>query len=91
MMSFLNIMHDATCVSGLSCDIIICTTHTKIYNALIVSIPWSLVEVHSFIYVSFMGQTLINNSWVDFTLVGDDMSGNDSIQCHTDLSMWFYQ
>ena len=49
---------------------------------------WSLVEVHSqteFPYVSFMGETLPNNSYVDLSQVGDDVSGNDSVQCHTDL------
>ena len=47
-----------------------------------------LVEVHSqtFPYVSFMGQTLANHSYVDLSLVGDDGSGSDSIECHTDLS-----
>ena len=49
---------------------------------------WFLVEVHSqtFPYVSFMGQTLANHSYVDLSLVGDDISGSDSVQCHTDLS-----
>ena len=49
---------------------------------------WSLVEVHSqteFPYISFMGETLPNNSYVDISLVGDDVSSNDSVQCHTDL------
>ena len=47
-----------------------------------------LVEVHSqtFPYVSFNGQTLANHSYVDLSLVGDDTSGSDSVQCHTDLS-----
>ena len=47
-----------------------------------------LVEVHSqtFPYVSFMGQTLANHSYVDLSLVGYDLSGSDSVQCHTDLS-----
>ena len=51
------------------------------------SLLWSLVEVHSqqtFPYVSFMGQTLANHSYVDLSLVGT--SGSDSVQCHTDLS-----
>ena len=52
---------------------------------------WSLVEVHSqteFPYVSFMGETLANHSYVDLTLVGDPGrdSGYHSVQCHTDLS-----
>ena len=47
-----------------------------------------LVEVNSqtFPFVSFMGQILANHSYVDLSLVGDDVSGNDSVQCHTDLS-----
>ena len=47
----------------------------------------SLVEVHcqqTFPYVSFMGQTLVNHSYVDISTVG--YSSNDSVQCHTDLS-----
>ena len=55
---------------------------------LLLSLLWSLVEVSSqqtFPYVSFMGQTLANHSYVDLSLVGNDTSGNDSVQCHTDL------
>ena len=47
-----------------------------------------LVEVHpqhDFPYVSFMGQTLANHSYVNLTLVGDDGSGSNSVQCLTDL------
>ena len=49
---------------------------------------WSLVEVHSQTvpYVSFMSQTLANNSYVDISQVGSDLSGSDSVQCHTDLA-----
>ena len=49
----------------------------------------SLVEVHSqteYPYVSFMGETLPNHAYVDLSLVGNDDSGSDSVQCHTDLS-----
>ena len=56
---------------------------------LLLAIVCSAVEVHSqqtFPYVSFRGQTLPNHSYVDLSLVGDDFSGNDSVQCHTDLS-----
>ena len=44
------------------------------------------MEVHSQTapYVSFMGQTLANHSYVDLSLVGT--SDSDSVQCHTDLS-----
>ena len=54
----------------------------------LLSLLWSLVEVHSqtFPYVSFNGQTLANHSYVDLSLVGNDGSGSDSVQCHTDLS-----
>ena len=50
-----------------------------------------LVEVHSqteFPYVSFMGETLPNHSYVDLNLVGNpDLNENaHSVQCHTDLS-----
>ena len=49
-----------------------------------------MVEVHSqtFPYVSFLTQTppLANHSYVDLSLVGDDGSGSDSVQCHTNLS-----
>ena len=34
-------------------------------------------------YVSFMGQTLADHSYVDISQVGDD---SDSVLCHTDLS-----
>ena len=48
----------------------------------------SLVEVHcqTFPYVSFMGQTLVNHSYVDLSTVGNSSNGSNSIQCHTDLS-----
>ena len=44
------------------------------------------MEVHSQTvpYVSFMGETLPNHSYVDLTLVGDH--SNESVQCHTDLA-----
>ena len=47
---------------------------------------WSLVEVHSQTapYVTFMGETLPNHSYVDLSLVGGSGSG-DAIVCHTDL------
>ena len=40
----------------------------------------------TFPYVSFMGQTLANHSYVDLSLVGDTDSGSDNVQCHTDLA-----
>ena len=48
-----------------------------------------LAEIHcqtSFPYVSFMGQTLANHSYVDLSTVGSGYDGSDSVQCHTDLS-----
>ena len=48
----------------------------------------SLVEVHcqTFPYVSFLGQTLVNHSYVDLSTVGYSSDGSNSVQCHTDLS-----
>ena len=49
----------------------------------------SLVEVHcqqTFPYVSFMGQTLVNHSYVDLSTVGSASDNYDSVVCHTDLS-----
>ena len=40
----------------------------------------------TFPYVSFMDKTLANHSYVDLSLVGNDTSGSDSVQCITDLS-----
>ena len=42
------------------------------------------VRCQTFPYVSFMGQTLANHSYVDLSDVGT--SENSSVQCHTDLS-----
>ena len=58
---------------------------------LLLSLLWSLVEVHSQTpaapYVSFMGENLPNHSYVDLTLVGEDNSDPGNIvRCHTDLS-----
>ena len=53
---------------------------------IVVAVLWSLGQSQTFPYVSFMGQTLVNHSYVDLRLVGNDVSGNDSVQCHTDLS-----
>ena len=49
---------------------------------LLLSLLWSLVEVHSqqtFPYVSFMGQTLANHSYVDLSLVGRPDSGGGGV------------
>ena len=50
---------------------------------------WSVGEVYcqqTFPYVSFSGQTLDNQAYVDLSLVGNDGSGSDSVQCITDLT-----
>ena len=43
----------------------------------------SVVKVHCQTYLSFLGENLSNNSYVDFSLVGDMYDGSDSVQCHT--------
>ena len=53
---------------------------------LLLSLFWSVVCSQTFPYVSFLGQTLANHSYVNLSLVGDDASGSDSVQCHTDLT-----
>ena len=52
---------------------------------LLLGLFWSLVYCQTFPYVSFMGQTLANHSYVDLSQVGSDGSGSDSVQCITDL------
>ena len=50
---------------------------------------WSVGEVYCQPYVSFMGQTLANHSYVDLSQVGRpdfDPSGGQGIQCITDLA-----
>ena len=57
---------------------------------LLLGLLWCVVEIHSqqqtFPYVSFMGQTLFNHSYVDLSLVGNELSGGQNVQCRTDLS-----
>ena len=54
---------------------------------LLLILLWSLVEVHSQTvpYVSFMGENLPNHAYLNLSLVGNAF-GDDSVQCHTDLS-----
>ena len=56
---------------------------------LLLSLLWSLVGVYSqteYPYVSFMGETLSNHSYVDLRLVGEDTGTPDNtVRCHTDL------
>ena len=47
-----------------------------------------LAEIHcqtTVHYVSFMGQALINHSYVDLSTVGSADDNSDSVVCHTDL------
>ena len=60
-------------------------------SVLLCLLLWSLVEVHSqteFPYVSFMGETLPNHSYVQHTREGrpDDPLYSHDIVCHTDLA-----
>ena len=55
--------------------------------AVVFTIIWSLVHCQqTYPYVSFMGQILINHSYVDLSLVGSASDGSDSVRCHTDLN-----
>ena len=59
----------------------------KMLLVVLLSLLWSLVEVHSqteYPYISFMGQTLPNNSYVDLTLVGTNPT-DSTLQCNSDL------
>ena len=58
----------------------------RVSPLLVLPLLWSLtLSQQTFPYVSFMGQTLVNHSYVDISQVGNDDSGSDSVQCHTDL------
>ena len=68
------------------------TTHSRDSSKMVVlglfllSLFWSLVHCqHTVPYVSFMGQTLANHSFVNLSHVGNDASGSNSVQCRTDL------
>ena len=51
---------------------------------------WSLVEVHSQTppapYLTFMGQTLPDHSYVDLSALGELANVDDHVVCHTDLT-----
>ena len=56
----------------------------------LVTLLWSLEEVHSQTstpFISFMGRTLDNHSYVDFNRVGRANDGSDSVRCRTELVM----
>ena len=50
----------------------------------LLSVLWAVVYTQTFPYVSFMGQTLANHSYVTLSVVGDE--GSHTVQCNTDLS-----
>ena len=57
----------------------------------LLTLLWSLVEVHSQTstpYITFRGQNLSNNSYVDFNQVGRAGDGSDSVRCHSELVLW---
>ena len=49
---------------------------------------WSLVEVHSQTapYLTFMGETLPDHSYVNLSALGELDNENDHVVCHTDLT-----
>ena len=61
----------------------------KSISPLLLCLLWSLVEVQSQTapYISFMGNTLPNHSYVNLDEVGPIRDGpdNNTVQCHTDL------
>ena len=58
--------------------------------ALLPIILWSLVEVHSQTppapYLTFMGETLPNHSYVDLNALGEFADESSHVVCHTDLT-----
>ena len=50
------------------------------------SLYFPLGSAQTFPYITFLGETLANNSYVNLSLVGNDTKANDSVRCHTDLS-----
>ena len=56
--------------------------------ALLLILLWSLVEVHSQTapYLTFMGETLPNNSYVDLSALGEFDNNASHVVCHTDLT-----
>ena len=51
----------------------------------VVFLLWSHVDVdsHAVPYITFMGETLPNNSYLDVRLVNNGSAG---VQCHTELT-----
>ena len=85
MQSYLNVVvHPLHCIKVIARQSIF---HMKTTSLLLLLLS-SLVEIHSQTapYVSFMGEILPNYAYVDLSLVGEYLSGSDSVQCHTDLA-----
>ena len=55
---------------------------------LLLILLWSLVEVHSQTapYLTFMGETLHNNSYVDLSALGELDNNASHVVCHSDLT-----
>ena len=62
----------------------------KMKLALLLFLLWSLVEVHSQTapapYLTFMGESLPDHSYVDLSALGDIDNEDDHVVCHTDLT-----
>ena len=58
--------------------------------ALLLILLWSLVEVHSQTppapYLTFMGESLPDHSYVDLSALGELDNEDDHVVCHTDLT-----
>ena len=56
----------------------------------LVTLLWSLEEVHSQTstpFISFRSQNLSNHSYVEFSRVGVEIDGSDSVRCRSELDM----
>ena len=75
--------HTSTCMMLM---FLLCQQNIML-GPVVLCLLWSVVEVHSqrVPNITFMGVTLPNHGYVDFSLVGDATDGSDSVQCHTDL------
>ena len=81
MCSFSNVMFTCYISPGGGLGVVM-----RVSPLLVLPLLWSLtLSQHTVPYVFFMGQTLANHSYVDISQVGNDVSGSDSVQCHTDL------
>ena len=60
----------------------------RVIASLLLYLLSALVEVHSQTapYLTFMGNNIPNNSYVDLNTVGNDFNNADGVQCRTNLS-----